>query len=179
MTVVETLQTARKRPQRTSRAVRNVIALTIVLVAAVALWPAKLGGFTGLVAVQGQSMEPTYDSGDLAVVLRQGEYAVGDIVSFVVPRDQPGAGARVIHRIISADVADGTPRYLTQGDNSPAPDMWEIGPGDITGRAVTHIPRVGGLLTGKGYPLLQGAIVGIVVTVLLWPVRRTRDVSRS
>jgi len=147
------------------RRVRGALSWLLLALAVVALWPAQWGGFLGLTIVSGHSMEPTYYTGDLVVTVRQPGYAVGDVVSYRVPAGQPGAGGRVIHRIES--IQNGV--IVTEGDNNPDIDPWVFATGDVTGRAVLHIPGVGLMWSPSVLPVIIAIIVGIAVTVLLWP----------
>lgn len=79
-------------------------------------------------------MEPTLYEKDLAVVLAQDEYALGDVVAFRVE------GGIVIHRIVGGDPQAG---YITRGDNREFPDMWRPKPADIVGRLVLRLPGAG------------------------------------
>ncbi|MER3397507.1 MAG: hypothetical protein C4316_03050, partial [Chloroflexota bacterium] len=83
------------------------------------LRPGFLGGPAGYIIVSGPSMEPTLYEKDLAVVLAQDEYALGDVVAFRVE------GGIVIHRIVGGDPQAG---YITRGDNRESPDMWRPKP---------------------------------------------------
>jgi signal peptidase len=143
--------------------------VVIVIVALVAFWPAQYGGITGLTVVDGESMEPTYVTGDLVVSIRQPSYSVGDIISYTVPSGQDGAGGRVIHRLNSIDSSDGVTIYTTLGDNNfDQVDPWIIGPQDVMGKALFVIPAVGNIIGGMSNPLLIGLISGVLVTVILW-----------
>lgn len=171
---------ARRRPKSVLRVCAGVV-LRIVMLAAglLILWPANWGGFTGLTVVQGNSMEPTYETGDLVVTLRQPSYGTGDVISYVVPDGQDGAGGRVIHRIHAVEDGSGVAVFTTQGDNNPEPDIWEITAGDVTGKAILHVPGVGHLLGGQTYALLIGAAAGLIVLVFLWPGGKKNTVQRS
>lgn len=152
--------------------VRSVLGWLLVAAAAVLLWPAAWGGATGLTIVSGQSMEPTYRTGDLVVTWRSPGYEVGDVVSYTVPADQPGAGGHVIHRVSAVDDEAGRPVYTTRGDNNPADDQWALSDADVTGAAVLHVPGLGRLLGPTLLPVVTAAALGAIVTVLLW---RSRD----
>lgn len=150
--------------------------MVLALVAGViVLWPATWGGVNGLTVVQGQSMEPTYATGDIVVTHREADYEVGDVVSYVVPQGQPGAGGRVIHRIATADGAGSATRFTTQGDNNATADVWTITARDITGKAIAHVPGVGALFGGRTLPIVLGAAGAVVVMTLLWPSRPRPD----
>src|SRR5262245_30465991 len=95
------------------------------------LRPTALGGTASYVVVQGGSMEPTYEDGDLVLIREAGSYREGDIIAFRAGGtfDDP---TRVIHRIVG-DTGEGT--FNTQGDNRDEIDPWTPGPDDILGKA--------------------------------------------
>lgn len=170
--------TAPTQPSRRSSGVRRILSTLVVVGAIAVLWPAQFGGITGLTIVNGHSMEPTYVTGDLVVTVRQFGYLPGDVVSYTVPEGQPGAGGRVIHRVIDEDAvsaatgADGAVLpFVSQGDNNPDVDPWRFGAADVMGRAVFAVPGVGSLIGSLGNPLVVGLGVGLLVTVVLWPKR--------
>jgi signal peptidase I len=152
-----------------SKIARRVIASIIVVVAAIALWPAQYGGLTGMTVIKSESMQPTYFPGDLVVSIRLPEYQVGQVISYLVPMGQDGAGQRIIHRITEIDTSTGGPIYTTIGDNNfGAPDPWLIGPKDVMGTALFALPGFGGLIGGMANPLLIGLILAALVVVVLW-----------
>lgn len=111
--------------------------LVILVVWMIMVRPVALGGDTVYVVVSGQSMYPTYESGQLVVGRKQKQYRVGDVVAYGIPKGEVGHGAKVIHRIIEAR-RDGT--YRTQGDNRDFPDMWRPSAKDIDGKIVMEVP---------------------------------------
>lgn len=163
----------RSDESRESQPLRTLLSWTMLLVAVALLWPSQLGGLTGLTVVHGQSMEPTYSTGDVVVTLRQPGYGPGDVISYEVPDGQPGAGGHVIHRVHSIG-ADG--RYLTIGDNNDTLDAWTITDADVIGKAVLHLPGAGVVFTPQVLPYVVAMSLGAIVTVLLWgPGRRDQD----
>ncbi|MEJ1231171.1 MAG: signal peptidase I [Galbitalea sp.] len=149
---------------------RYAASIAIFLAALALLWPAQFGGFTGLTVVDGHSMEPTYHTGDLVVSLRLPSYQYGDIVSYLVPTGQPGAGGRVIHRIFAVDSSSGSAVYTTKGDNNPSVDPWHFHSGDVLGKALFSIPAIGSVLGGVANPIVVGLVAGILVVILLWRI---------
>ncbi|MFP5576661.1 MAG: hypothetical protein ACLGIZ_00330 [Acidimicrobiia bacterium] len=145
-----------------------VLALVGLITAAVL---ALAGGRVGYVSTAGVSMEPTYSAGDLVLVSRDGDYGVGDAVAY---RD-PGTGGTVLHRIIGGDGADG---FVLQGDNNESIDPHEPTADELTGRAIGHVPAVGGVL---GSPPAKGAIAlavaGLVGSLALPSHRKKRTVA--
>lgn len=116
-----------------------------------ALWPARLGGATSLVAVRGRSMEPTYHSGDLLVV-RAEEPDVGDIAVYRMTNSM-AHGGNVVHRVVGVR-EDG--RLVMQGDANDAPDDETPLPSEVMGsplvnlgpwplRALAYLPLVAAL----------------------------------
>ena len=162
----ETVEAARE-PRRPWR---YVVSVLVFLAALVILWPAQFGGLTGLTVVNGHSMEPTYHTGDLVVSLRLPSYAPGDIVSYLVPKGQPGAGGRVIHRVFSEATTGGRTVFTTKGDNNPSTDPWHFSTGDVLGKALFSIPAIGSVLGGASNPIVVGLASGLLVTVLLWRI---------
>ena len=101
---MSTLGTLLQR-RRTRWTATAVAAAILVGVTALAL-PVALGGNTTYTIVAGRSMEPALESGDLVITRRQASYEVGDVIVYEIPAGDPGAGVKVIHRIV-AESADG------------------------------------------------------------------------
>ena len=125
------------------------------------LRPTALGGTASYVVVQGESMEPTYEDGDLVLVREADTYSEGDIIAFRAGGtfDDP---TRIIHRIIG-DSGRGT--FKTQGDNREDVDPWTPGPDDIIGKAALHIPRAGEAAGFLTRPATLAAVGGAAVVV--------------
>lgn len=146
----------------------DAIALIVTLAVVWLAWPASLGGRLGLVLVAGNSMEPTYSLGDLAVTWRT-EPRVGDVVLFSVP-DGPAEGEPVIHRIVGGDPSG----WITRGDNNANPDGWMPANQDVLGEVVIHLPEAGRVLWFLRSPLAIALLAGAVVTLWMWPDPRNR-----
>ncbi len=146
-----------------------------VLIALLGVWllvlrPQSLGGQTLYVVVRGDSMVPTYQSGDLVVARSESSYAPGDIVAYRVPAGELGAGRIVIHRITGTGPGNG---FVVQGDHNPSPDPWSPQPSDIAGRAWLVAPGLGRAVAFIHQPVVAGGLAsGLVVMVLL--ARRPR-----
>jgi len=124
------------------------------------LRPSTLGGPAGYLWVNGTSMEPTLESGDLVIVHRADTYAVGDVVGYRVPDGEPAAGGLVIHRIVGGSATSG---FVTQGDNKPRPDDWHPKPNDIVGTSWFVLPGAGPLVTWLRQPTVVGALAAALV----------------
>jgi signal peptidase len=125
------------------------------------LRPPFLGGSTSYVLVGGISMEPGLHTGDLVLVRRQADYAVGDVVAYRVPDGEQGEGAMVIHRVVGGDGVGG---FRTRGDNSDSglDDPWQPRASDVVGRLWLRVPLVGPLVvllrSTVGFAMMAGLI---------------------
>lgn len=89
-----------------------------------------------VIAVQGESMEPTIDQGDLILFTRPDDPEAGDIGIFQVN------GKIVTHRIV--DIADDG-SYITQGDANLTADDWSDAQVQLVGIYRARIPWLGRL----------------------------------
>ncbi len=138
-----------------------VLGLALVVVFA----PTGVGGAASYVIVSGDSMTPTFSDGDL-VVVRSGDYVLGDVVAFDV-----GKGL-VIHRIVGGSDADG---FIVQGDNKTQPDLWHPTEDDVVGKEFVVLPGAGRLvLRVNGSPALFGVMIGGLGSLMVWSPRRKR-----
>jgi signal peptidase len=111
--------------------------LMLTLVAWVAFAPTQLGGQASYVIVNGNSMEPGFHRGDLAIVRRASSYQVGDIVTYRHPDIGP-----VVHRIIGRDGQ----KYVFKGDHNSFIDGYEPSESELIGKLWIHIPGLGSWL---------------------------------
>ena len=132
------------------------IAGWVFTVAAVLGWifflrPQNLGGPAAYVMVSGESMEPTYETGDFVVARLLDSYDVGDVMVYRVPEGNAGAGRLIIHRVIGGNMEDG---FITQGDNRETPDQWRPKEEDVVGKLWFHVPNA-----ASAFPYLRSPIV--------------------
>jgi len=146
-----------------------VVLLAAFVAAAWFLWPARFGGATTMVVVQGHSMEPTLHTGDLLVVRKQDHYRPGDIVVFKVVSPAGGTGT-IIHRLLAIG-PDG--RITTRGDNRAAPDNFNVLTTSIAGRADVMLPQGGSLLYLLSRWWTLALVAGLMATLMLWPSATT------
>ncbi len=116
-------------------------------------WPPALGGATSQVMVSGNSMLPTLRTGDLVVVRRARNYAVGDVVAF-----PSTSGPLVIHRILGREGEE----FTFQGDNNNFVDPWTATSEQITGRQLLVIPGLGTYFSILRTPWLLASVVGFM-----------------
>lgn len=155
-------------PRRLLGVASSIVWIVGALVLGWFLWPSSLGGCTTLTIVSGQSMEPTYHTGDL-VVSRCGPVEVGDVIVYNPPNV---GGARVIHRIVGGD-ADGG--WVVQGDNNDFLDPWLPKDEQILGSARVHLPGVGTFAAILLSPLTWISLLIIALAVVVWPGRKDTD----
>lgn len=139
-------------------------ALGLLLAWGLFLRPQLLGGPASYIMVSGVSMEPTMYTGDLAILLKQESYAVGDVVAFRVKSQNGAEVGNVIHRIVGGSAEAG---YVMQGDNKRAPDPWKPKPDDILGRMWVHVPGGGRAFAFLRQPQRLVALAGMVSALTL------------
>ena len=135
---------------------------------AFAFWPARFGGQALYVVVRGESMKPSYQQGDLLFARKSGDYKVGDIAIYRIPKGQPGAGMLVVHRI-KRILPDGT--YLFQGDNKNDTDDVTPDRAHLVGKPIVDV----GAIPTRGLillPVILTLLAGLAVTFALWPDKR-------
>jgi signal peptidase I len=96
-----------------------------------------------IVAVESNSMLPTFRQGDILLLYGQESYEVGDIIVF-----SPSEGATpVVHRIIKINLDDS---YQTKGDNNTNQLPFEraIRSNQIHGKVILIIPYLGWIKIG-------------------------------
>jgi signal peptidase I len=121
--------------------------------------PIQFGGATAYVIVNGNSMQPTYQMGDLVITRREASYGKGDIVTYY----NTDIKRFVIHRIV--DVNSGI--FILQGDNNPWVDNETPRIESITGKAWIHIPGLGVWLARLQTPLGLSLLSGLVFFLIL------------
>lgn len=139
-------------------AITIVLAAAVVLFLAVALMPRVFG--VELRSVVSGSMAPAIQDGALVVAVPASTRDVreGDVVMFRAP---DGSGRVITHRVVSFQF-DGQSRTLeTRGDANGASDPWRVRDGQLMGKIVLDVPRLGALADAIRSP------AGFVVLLLL------------
>lgn len=146
---------------------------------AVTLRPAILGGPATYIVIRGDSMNPTYATGDLVILSTADRYAVGDVVAYRVPAGELGAGLVVVHRIIGGEGQSG---FVLKGDGNPAPDQWRPLAGDVVGTSAIWLPGAGRVVAALRQPAVLAAFcaaLAVSLFILPAPPRRTRPSPRG
>jgi signal peptidase len=147
-----------------AKVVGGVVLAALLVTAVFLLWPLASGQPSRVIIVSGHSMDPTFHTGDMIIVLPADHYERGQVVPYRVPKGDPGEGGLVIHRIVGGDAASG---FVMKGDNNPAPDIWSPKPADMVGRQVLLIPRVGLYMAWLRQPAVLAALIAGLVTMFL------------
>ncbi len=137
--------------------------------------PTLLGTSTALTAVTSNSMKPTLEQGDLAVIAGyNGFEEIGENDIIVYSFENWGF---IVHRVVKINPDEKTVR--TRGDANSQVDQWEVNYRDIRGRVVFKIPYIGYVvMTGKSMlsdledlgmpsPVIGGTLTGIAVILFL------------
>jgi len=160
-------------PTAAPRLVRVMVSVAFtlaVLAAAFYLWPTALGGCATFTVVTGESMEPTYSTGDV-VFSRCGTPELGDVA--VYASDETG-GARIIHRVIGGDGDSG---WQLQGDNNSWVDPFEPTQDEVVGIAKLHIPKLGLMADTLANRWMWLSLFALAAALFVWPSRH-RDRQR-
>lgn len=130
------------------RALAVVAFAALILVAAVPVAVAVAPGLVGADAsyvVRSDGMAPTVSAGDvfLTAAVPPEDIRAGDVITYRTD----GEGDRTTRRVVEVVEEDGDYYYRTRGDADESADPRLVSAGDLEGRMVLVIPRVGYLLT--------------------------------
>lgn len=119
--------------------------------------------------VNGESMLPTYNSGDLVISTKQPDYQVEDIIVYH-PKDLPCSRCNVIHRIIQQD--ENTGGWVTQGDNNPNIDVWRPTNDEILGKVIM-VWHLGSITHIIFHPFMWLSLLFGAISMILIGLMRT------
>ncbi|RBY74423.1 signal peptidase I [Blastococcus sp. TF02-09] len=132
-------------------------AVALVLVGLWLFWPTSLGGGTTYVVTHGQSMEPGFSTGDLAVLRPTGSYEVGDVVAY----RSESLDTVVMHRIVAVD----GDRFVIQGDNNDFLDRDRPTADQLLGKLFRQVPQGGKILDAVTSPWLVALVAAAALGV--------------
>ena len=122
------------------------------------LAPTVIGGPATYLVVDGNSMKPSLNDGDLVIAKKSSDVAIGDLVVFQT------SGGLVVHRIFGG--ASGA--WQTKGDYQNAPDDWVVANNQIIGEKLVSIPGVGQVFrTLRNQPVLLATLASGAVALAL------------
>lgn len=168
MTVKVDVSAGAPRVRQHWQLLRQIVSWSVLVLIAWAIWPSPLGGDTSIVIVSGESMEPTYKSGDL-VIARDVPVQKGDVIVYA-PNSL--GGAQIVHRVIGGDATAG---WQLQGDNNDFVDPFLPTGDEVRGVVKLHIPNVGSVAMWFLNPFLWGGLILNAVVIAIWPGSRNED----
>lgn len=126
----------------------------------------SIGGFSPLI-IESNSMAPTFEKGDLIIIRKcdTSKLQEGDIITFhtVIENEL----ALNTHRIVKIEeVSNGYRSYVTRGDNNAVDDEHILMDGDIVGKHVSTLPKVGKVMNFLSSNV--GFLAVIVIPMLLF-----------
>ncbi|MCX8189402.1 MAG: signal peptidase I [Nitrososphaeria archaeon] len=133
----------------------TLLIITVIMLASLVL------GTSPFYYVEGNSMHPTLENGDLIIIYKIDfkNLQVGDIIVF----NSPVYNVRIVHRIKEIKIIDNEMVLITQGDNNRVPDPGYVREENYVGKYMgIRIPYVGYI--GQ---LLSPPVNYILIAVLL------------
>lgn len=119
--------------------------------------------FNAYVVLSG-SMLPTIQVKDVVVTKKipEDKLEIGDVITFISPDERFG-GISITHRIIDKvyDEKQGIYTYRTQGDNNNVADSVPVPNGNILGKVILKIPKLGYIQD------ILASKAGLIIVVLI------------
>ncbi|MFZ5424720.1 MAG: signal peptidase I [Patescibacteria group bacterium] len=134
-----------------------IIFVSFVLFAAVGIY--KFDTFV----INGASMEPTLQKGDLIVTKIYSTYDVDDVVTY----NLYSGTSLITHRIVSKEVFKDKNLYKTKGDNNNVEDPFYIADYEIVGKVLFAFPYLGALITFIFKPLTLLVLFYVPLGIIL------------
>ncbi len=135
---------------------------------------ALLSTSTPIVAVESNSMQPTFSRGDILIIkgVAQDEIKQGDIIVFFAPE----RGAPIVHRVVTRN-ADGT--FQTKGDANGGQLPYEknIQASQVLGKEILILPLLGWVkifITETVLPNAWVLIVVVVIVVFIYSINKKK-----
>lgn len=130
----------------------------LILLVWMAFVPIQLGGFVSYIIINGNSMEPEVQFGDLVVARKSDQYQLDQRVIY----DHPQLGY-VFHRIVDQE----GDQFILQGDNNDWLDTYQPTQDEILGKYWYDIPGAGKIILTLRQPLLFTLLVLIISSLLV------------
>ncbi len=171
------------RPKKNSGNTLTFLYIIIGITLAIAVnfgLGAILSTTTPIVAVESNSMQPTFSRGDILIIQGSGPDQIkqGDIIVFVTTE----ARAPIVHRVQTRN-ADGT--FQTKGDANSGQLTFEksISPTQILGKEILIIPLLGWVKIFITEIVIPNWTVVIAVVILLvfiyWITKKKRKAKKT
>jgi signal peptidase I len=133
----------------------------LLLAGAFWLWlaPPKIGGRSTYVITSGISMEPSFRTGDLAIVRPASHYRVGEVVAY----HSTLLHVMVLHRIIAVHGG----RYTFKGDHNHFIDPTHPTRTELVGALWIHVPGGGAIFSWLHSPVVAAVLCGFVALLFV------------
>ncbi|HET7051843.1 MAG TPA: signal peptidase I [Solirubrobacteraceae bacterium] len=148
-----------RRPTRLRSGLFTAAFVGLAIVAWLYLAPTQIGGTTRYVVTSGISMEPSFHTGDLALVRPADQYRVGQVVAY----HSTLLHVTVLHRI----VAHRGGRYFFKGDNNNFIDPTHPTRNELIGALWVRVPHGGRVLAWLHSPLTAAVLTGFAALLVL------------
>lgn len=151
-----------------AKAVAIAMVVAVLAIGWFGFGPSRLGGGADYVTTNGNSMEPRFHTGDLAVIRPAADYRTGDVVAY----RSATIDTVVMHRIVAVD----GDRFTFRGDNNSWIDPDRPATDELVGKLALRIPQGGAWLDRLTSPtgLAVIAFVLLVSTGIATQTRRNR-----
>lgn len=154
--------------------------LLLAAIAVLALLSSLLFGWKPDIILS-NSMSPTLESGDLAIVVPSEveEIEEGSVICFISPLD----GHSLCHRVVEIGIRGGNRFFRTQGDANDSRDPFAVPTENVRGRTVVRIPKLGFLILALKSP--WGFVFGLLIPALIiiadeiWKIIKDRKMKRA
>lgn len=161
---------------RRSLDIFTIISLGLLAVGSFILAPIQMGGQATYVIISGNSMEPNFHLGDLAIVRQATSYQIGDIVTY----KNAELGKNVIHRIIGFEAG----HFIIKGDNNSWIDAYRPTQDEIVGKLWIYIPALGKAIEWTRIPINLAIITAVMGGILMAstftsPSQRGKNVKKK
>lgn len=154
-----------------TKLIAGLAAVAVLATVGLFFAPTQVGGSTIYTATVGDSMQPRFHQGDLALLRPGSDYRVGDIVLY----ESPVFHRPVMHRIIAIQGG----HYFFKGDHNHFVDPGYAVRSELLGKLWFHVPRAGALLGWFGAPAHAALLAAFaVLTLLLTWIRPARQRRR-
>lgn len=143
------------------RTLVNVVGICVLLAAVapfLVVGVPQLAGASESYVVMSDSMNPTFESGDVILVEDVDPEAIGsgDVITYA-----DGSGERTTHRVIDVVEEDGELYFQTKGDANEDPDQGLVPADAVEARHVHTLPYIGHVV------LFAGSRLGIVLLMIV------------
>lgn len=143
------------------RTLVNIVGICVLLAAVVpflVVGVPQLAGASESYVVMSDSMNPTFESGDVILVENVDPDAIeeGDVITYA-----DGSGERTTHRVVDVVEEDGDLYFQTKGDANEDPDQGLVPADAVEARHVHTLPHLGHVV------LFAGSRLGILLLMVV------------